>query len=257
MLKKITLSLFIAALFCLPLHSFAWGFKGHRIVAQIAAHYLPDSIKLKVQKYLGKTTFEEAATWMDESRSNDYYSYMRSWHFINMEKGEQYKPVAERNALTVLHAAIKNLKDKEKLKKNKVKEDLLLIFHLVGDLHQPLHVGYGSDRGGNSKEVSYIFKSYISNLHSVWDTEIIESEKITTDTCIKFANSFSANELSEFKKINELAWMRESRSYLDEVYNYKNDFLDKNYVLNNKSTVTKQLLLSGIRLAAVLEELFK
>jgi len=260
MFKKIVLILIVIVGVTAPSHSFAWGKDGHQITGNLAYHFLSDSAKQKIQKFLGKTTFADAATWMDETRSNDYYGYMRSWHYIDFDKGEEYKPVAERNALTVLHAAIKELENNGKnLKNSKVKEDLYLIFHLVGDLHQPLHVGYASDRGGNSVQVSYIFKGYNSNLHSVWDTEIIQSEKITVDTCLKLYNSLSPEQVGNLKKINELAWMKESRTYLDSVYNFKQDqnFLDKNYVQNNKSIVTKQLMLSGLRLAAVLEEVAK
>ena len=54
--------------------------------------------------------------------------------------------------------------------------NLKVIFHLIGDLHQPLHTGYASDRGGNTKSVRYFNKS--TNLHYVWDELIIKSEKI-------------------------------------------------------------------------------
>ena len=92
MRKNVILS-FIGFIFLsIPCQSIAWGKQGHQIVAQIAEHFLSDSTKQKVKKYLGNTTFEEAATWMDESRSNDYYNYMRTWHYINIDKGQQYKP---------------------------------------------------------------------------------------------------------------------------------------------------------------------
>ena len=256
-MNKIAVLLLFIVISLAPRQSMAWGKKGHQMVAQIAAHFLTDSTKKKVQSYLGKISFEDAATWMDESKSNDFYNYMRSWHYINIDKGQPYKAVAERNILTVLHAAIGNIKNKENIKKSEIKQDLLMIFHLVGDLHQPLHVGYGSDRGGNDITVAYKFKSYTTNLHSVWDTDIIETENITTDTCINLFATLSGEEIGKIKKINELQWMKESRALLDTAYNFNEGFLDKNYVLNNKSIVTRQLLVSGMRLAAVLEDLFK
>ena len=256
-MNKFAVLIFIVCIFLTPRQSFAWGKKGHQITAQIAAHFLSDSTKKKVQDYLGKISFEDAATWMDESKSNDFYNYMRTWHYINIDKGQPYKPVAERNILTVLHAAIGEIKNKEKVKKSEIKQDLLMIFHLVGDLHQPLHVGYGSDRGGNDITVAYVFKSYTSNLHSIWDTDLLETEKINIDTCLSLYNTLSADEIVKIKKINELQWMRESRALLDTAYNFQDNFLDKNYSQRNKSIVTRQLLIGGIRLAALLEDLFK
>ena len=60
---------------------------------------------------------------------------------------EYDKTSTERNILTILHSVIVDLKlFKTKSKKN-IKRDLLLIFHLVGDLHQPLHTGYAIEKG--------------------------------------------------------------------------------------------------------------
>ena len=52
---------------------------------------------------------------------------------------------------------------------------LRFIAHLVGDIHQPLHVGFAEDRGGNSVEVR--FNGRKENLHSLWDTLPIESHR--------------------------------------------------------------------------------
>ena len=44
---------------------------------------------------------------------------------------------------------------------------LRFIVHLVGDLHQPLHVGKCCDKGGNDVKVTWFGKP--TNLHAVWD----------------------------------------------------------------------------------------
>ena len=59
----------------------------------------------------------------------------------------------------------------DKLYDDQIKTDLFYLFHLVGDLHQPLHTGYPDDKGGNLIDVSYLYKSYHTNLHTVWDDE--------------------------------------------------------------------------------------
>lgn len=259
MFKKVYIlpALFITLVIASPLRSLAWGREGHQIVGTIASHFLDDSTRKKVEKYLGGTSFEDAATWMDESRSNEYYDFMRTWHYVNMEKGETFKQAADKNAVSVLHAAINELRNIDKLSKSRIRTDLYIIFHLIGDLHQPMHVGYGSDRGGNNVQVSYLYKSYKTNLHSVWDTEIIQSEKITADTCLKLYSGLSQTDIDNINKLNELGWMKESRVLLDTAYNFKDNFLDKNYVLSNKTIIEKQLLVAGMRLAYVLKELFK
>ena len=49
--------------------------------------------------------------------------------------------------------------------------------HIVGDLHQPLHVGNGKDRGGNDVKLDFFWES--SNLHRIWDSGIIDQQKLS------------------------------------------------------------------------------
>ena len=223
-MHQIKLILIVSTLFfVLPQSSFAWGSKGHQLVADIAAHFLDDSTKKKVQSYLGNISFEEAATWMDDNRSNSYYDFMKPWHYLDIEKGQDYKPSMEKNLVTVLNAAIVQLENQQLVLKNKeIKTDLLLIFHLTGDLHQPLHCGYPEDRGGN--DINITSPDFSSNLHSAWDTQIIEDKNITIDDCLKYYSSYSEEEIKSMQKINLLKWVSQSRALLDTVYCFKNNY---------------------------------
>jgi hypothetical protein len=254
MKKAILKFLFCICLVAISERSLAWGKTGHELVAQIAFQLLDEPTKQIVKGYLGNLSIEEAANWMDEERSNSYYNFMRTWHYLDIDKGEEFKPSTERNVLTVLHSAITELRQYKILNKKDIKRDLLLIFHLVGDLHQPLHTGYSIDKGGNTIEVTSPVVS--GNLHSVWDTQILEYKGINLDTCMKFLHTLTTQDIGNYKKINELKWMYQSRSLLDTVYNFQNNFLDKNYVDNNAQMIKKQLVIAGIRLSAILSEVF-
>jgi hypothetical protein len=139
--------LLFASLFFKVENSFAWGKTGHELVAKVAFQLLDDSTRKMVKEYLGNISFEEASVWMDEQRGNSYYNYMRPWHYMDMDKGEKYTPSQERNVMTVLHSAINELRNYKTndMSKKEIKNRLLVIFHLVGDLHQPLHTGYAID----------------------------------------------------------------------------------------------------------------
>ena len=240
----------------LTIKSFAWGKTGHGLVAEIAFKFLDDTTQQIVKKYLGNLTIEEAASWMDDERGNSYYNFMRPWHYIDLDKDEKFELTRERNILTVLHSAITELRQRKTtgMSDKEIKNRILLIFHLVGDIHQPLHTGYKVDKGGNTIQIN---SPYVSgNLHSVWDTQILEYKGITLDSCINFYHTMGYDELTQIQQINELKWMMQSRSKLDRVYNFENNFLDKNYIDNNITVIKKQLVIGGIRLAAVLKELF-
>ena len=256
MKKTFSYLAFVVLLLSTSQKSFAWGRTGHEVVAEVAFKILDDSTQKIVKQYLGNMTIEEAANWMDNERSNSYYNFMRKWHYMDIDKGEKYVPTNERNILSVLHSAIVELREREKtgMSKKEIKNRLLLIFHLVGDLHQPLHTGYAIDKGGNTIQVN---SPYVSgNLHSVWDTQILEFKQIKLDTCMNFYNKMPKDEIAELRKINELKWVYQSRSYLDRVYNFENNYLDKNYIDSNIEVIKHQLVVGGIRLASILDELF-
>ncbi len=159
----------VAYLLTCTLHAHAWGKKGHALVAEIAFSLLDADTKKAVLSHLAPMTIEDASDfWMDENkRRPPGYDYMKSWHYVNIDKGHQYRPTDQPNVVNALTRATDELQHKSKLSEPQIKMDLLIVFHLTGDLHQPLHVGYGNDRGGNDVHVSYL--GHTSNLHKVWD----------------------------------------------------------------------------------------
>jgi hypothetical protein len=254
-MKKGILTIALAAsFFTIPVDSYAWGKKGHELVAEIAFHFLDSATQSVVKQYLGNLSIEEAANWMDDNRSNSYYDFQKPWHYFDLDKGMEYKPTSEKSLLTVLYSAINELKGMDKMKRKDIKERLLYIFHLMGDLHQPLHCAYTSDKGGNSVDIRSDYFS--SNLHSAWDTQIIENQNIQLDDCLKLYDSLPQTEIDSIKQVNVLSWYKQSRSYLDFAYSFKNNYLDKSYIDASASIIKKQLLRGGIRLAVVLKELF-
>ncbi len=252
------MALLLATSFFLPRNSFAWSAKGHQLVAQVAFHYLDDSTKERVMKYLGKMSIEEASTWMDDMRSNDYYTYMRPWHYIDVEKGKEYSATAaDRNILIILNSAIEELRNMNDHKFKGIRNDLFILFHLVGDLHQPLHTGYPEDKGGNTTYVPFLQKSNSLNLHGIWDDAIISTKNITLEDCLKQYDTYTTDEINAIQQVNVLSWFHDSRLLLDNVYGYKNNFIDQQYVDESAEIIKKQILKAGLRLAAVLKETFK
>lgn len=253
-MKKLTALLLIATIY-LPLKAGAWGKQGHQIIAEIGFGMLDENTQKEVRKYLGNISVPAAGTWMDDMRNNPKYAHMKPWHYINLEPGDRYKPNDERNIVRELNRVIEELKHKERLTDVQTQQNLLVLFHLVGDLTQPLHAGYSSDLGGNNVEVTYISKP--SNLHKVWDSEIIEGEKISKADCMELFGTLTDEKIDAIRIINPEAWMKDSRQLLNRIYNFKNDTINEAYVTRNKIVIKRQLLYAGIRLAATLDNLFK
>lgn len=246
----ITLLLF---LFCNTL-LFAWGKKGHFLIAQIALSKLDAKTQQNVLSILDGMSVEDASVWMDEMRSDSKFDYMTPYHYVNIRKGFPIIEVEGDNIINAIHQTLSELDNMKSLTNDEVKLRLLMLFHLVGDLHQPLHVGYGEDKGGNTVQMSFFGKG--TNLHSIWDSDIIEHKELTMEQVLKEDN-YDASELSAIKTIDIMSWVTDIRSNLDAVYNFKSNKIDDLYVDSNYPIVKTQILKAGIRLASVLEHYFK
>lgn len=191
---------------------------------------------------------------MDEIRSDHAYDYLKPYHYINIEKGESYKPTSGANIINELNKVIARLKERSKHTNEENATDLKILMHLVGDLHQPLHVGYGIDKGGNKIEVP--ISGHTSNLHKVWDSEIIRHSRITADVCLRQASSYSPTDISAIEKIDIIGWMNDSRSHLSQVYDFTAGTISDGYITKNTLLIEKQLIAGGLRLSALLNEIF-
>lgn len=246
-------AIFMLAL-CAPA-LYAWGEEGHKIVAEIAKRHLDKDTLAQVEAALDGTTFDDASIWMDEVRREPRYYHMVNWHYINLEKGEEYKKNKEENSVNELRRAVKKLNNRKKYDKKDTAKHLKIIFHLIGDLHQPLHNGYGSDRGGNNVNVEY--NGNAANLHGLWDYEIISARKITVAECLKLKKGLSAENIKAIEKLNVVDWFTESRAYVDQAYEIGDGKISEAYVDKNAEVIKMQMLRGGMRLAAILKRLYK
>jgi hypothetical protein len=234
--------------------AFAWGSKGHKLVARIATTQLKPAVKDSLSLYLDKMNLEDAATWMDDVRGDHTYDYQTTWHYIDMDKGTTYSDTSTNNAVWAIHKAIHEIENRGSYSKLEIATDIKILFHLVGDIHQPLHAAYPADQGGN-KVIVYIDQTS-SNLHRVWDTNILEDYILPQPLTWTNLSKYSPEEIAQMKDTSVVDWMNESRSYLDQAYDFKHDIITKQYIEANKPVIEKRLLFAGVRLGRLLNRLF-
>ncbi len=233
----------------------AWGREGHNYVGEIAFSLLDAKTAANVKSYLDGMDPANAANWMDDMRKDHAYDYMKPWHYVNIEQGQPFVVPSDPNIINQLEAAISKLSNRGKMSREDIKTNILVIMHLVGDLHMPLHVGYGFDKGGNTVKLE--FNGHETNLHRLWDSDILNYEKISEDDCLKVLAGMTKAQKAADSKIDVEAWAKESRTALPKVYAFKGDTVSGSYADANRAVVEKQIALAGLRLAAVLQELFK
>lgn len=250
--------LFIILFLSIFLKSFSWGGKGHKMVASIARNALSKQVVDSVQYYLGDMSFEEASVWMDKLNGKHSYDYLKPMHYINIAKDKTYVKTNEHNIINELELTLIWLEKKES--KGSVNFALKLVFHLIGDLHQPLHSGYLADRGGNDIKLIYkgnSVKGKKSNLHRVWDADMIDSNDNFQKACMAQVGLFTKRERDKMMVVNTIAWLNESRALLPIVYNFKNGTIEKDYIKASMPVIVRQVSKAGIRLAGVLNKYFK
>ncbi len=244
---------------CLFLYtqSFGWGLTGHRVVGEIATYYLSPKAKKNLQKILGDTSLAVVSNWMDEIRSNPAYEYANDWHWVTLPDGVSYESVEKNpdgDIIQIIQRLVNELKTGD-LPLAKESEHLKMLVHLVGDIHQPLHVGTGEDQGGNQMEVEFFWED--SNLHRVWDSDMIDSKKYSYTELAAAINHPSKAQIQAWQSSTVEVWADESRKLRQQVYALPEDReIGYEYVYHNWSTVEQRLLQAGIRLAGLLNEIY-
>lgn len=258
-LKK---SIFIALFFYLPFQTNAWGVLGHRIVGEIAESYLTPNAKKEVAKILGTESMAMASNWADFIKSDSTMAYLSPWHYVDVQGGLSHtdflnylKKDTATDAYTKLNFLIKELKNKN-LPQDKKQMYLRLIIHIVGDIHQPLHVGHPEDEGGNKIKVTWFGTP--TNLHSVWDSRLIDFQQLSYTEYTDAINHTTKAQKAILQKQPLSEWIWQTYQVAQNVYSDIKPDDKLSYVYNYKyiEILNRQLLIGGIHLAALLNEIF-
>ena len=253
--------------FLLPLASFAWGPNGHRIVAEIAWLHLTPKARKAISKILEGQSMQGMAmiaNWPDfiKSDTTHQYDHTNSWHYldfpaaIDRAKFDQLLHAATgENLYTETQAMIKDLKNRG-LSEDKKLFALTFLVHMIGDMHQPLHVGRDEDLGGNKINVMWFDKP--SNLHRVWDEQLIDFQQLSYTEYTNALNVATAAQIKTIQSGSIADWMYESHLLADKVYAYTTPDAKLSYRYNYVfvKDLNQQLLKGGLRLAAILNEAF-
>ncbi|NCD69444.1 S1/P1 nuclease [Mucilaginibacter agri] len=258
-LKKLILG---AAMLYVPAQTMAWGTQGHRIAGQIADSYLSPKARKAVQDILGNESVAITSNWADFIKSDPAYNYLYNWHFVDFDKLYTYNEMVDflnndkgTDAYTKLQFLIGELKKKDLSKENKLLY-LRMVIHIVEDIHQPLHTGHTTDKGGNDIKVNWF--SEPSNLHSVWDSKLIDFQQLSYTEYATMINHTTAAQRADWQKEPISKWIYDSSVLADKVYSDVKPDETLNYKYNFKyiSTVNEQLLKAGVHLAGLLNQIF-
>jgi len=236
--------------------------------------------------------FMQAARWPDDIRAQDRAQNKPRWHYINLPFKPEGQPpnvqIREPDPVNVLTAITEN----ESIVKNQSDAErkaiaLAWLFHLVGDIHQPLHtaqlfsVDYpNGDRGGNEICVRATRAGQPMDLHRFWDGIITSSQNLTRSrneaTALRNRQAFQRSQLTELATSDFESWAKESYEIATKIA-YLNGklrvspkggnkdcrdvpgvaVLPVGYVLNASRIADRRMILAGYRLADLLTRILQ
>lgn len=259
-----TLKLIILFLFLMvSSETFAWGTTGHRVVAEIAENHLSCKAKRQIKKIIGKQPLAYWANYPDFLKSNPDWKMADSWHYLNFPAGlnrtdfdKTLKNSSDENLYKRALILMDELKNNKNHSLQKKHENLYFLIHLIGDAHQPLHIGREEDLGGNKIEVEWFRDK--TNLHSLWDSKLVDFQQYSYT---EYAGVLDFHDKKFNKTLTEgnlNDWLFDSYQKAEDIYaNTKaGDKLWFPYNYQYVSTLEEQLLKGGLRLAKVLNEVF-
>lgn len=257
MISTLLFSLFLLLNPVIDESSSKWGQVGHYVTGEIADYHLTPAARERVNAVLGDRSIIFATVWMDDIRSESRFDYTNTWHWATIADGKTYEETEQDEGgdiIWALETLIKELKEGG-LSEEEEREKLKMVIHMIGDIHQPLHVGTGEDRGGNDVRVHWMGSN--SNLHRVWDSDIINSLQMSYSELAKELNTATPDQIIEWQSATVRDWAYESVSYRDRIYDLpENSRIGYEYRYFNKDIVFKRLLQAGIRTAGVLNEIY-
>ena len=271
--------------------AYAWGPMGHRVTAEIAQRHLTPAALAKVNSLLDGRTLADVSNWPDELRSDPRFDKYKPLHFATVKDGltsyrdAEKAPCGDLVVAIDAFAAFLRTNSRESLYTVKALTDksdgtskgacnpqetepltqaqaLSFLVHLMGDLHQPLHVG-GTDMGGNLVAVNWMDR-WTSNLHSVWDDEMPDYERLGYTQFARFLDRASEADTKRWQSGNTISWADEAVAMRSKLYVFPDystnaaiHMISYKYIGAQRARMREQLLKGGLRLAGVLNSVFQ
>lgn len=156
----------VLALLCcwwmLPLSASAYGPAGHRLIAISAQARLEPAVLNELETLLGAPgphLLADIASWADEVRGTPQWRHTAPWHYLNFPPGhcryEAARLCAKGECLVQALLDQTALLADRSASRSQRADALKFVVHLYGDLHQPLHLGYAHDKGGNTFQLNF------------------------------------------------------------------------------------------------------
>lgn len=264
----------IALLALLPTPLYAWGAKGHAVVAEIAERGLSPNAAAQIRQLNFSAPMRDIASLPDDWRADETKGLRPGdtgpLHYSNIPNDQAtFDRARDCKEDQCVVAAIERfaavLADKTQ-PRDKRREALIYLVHFMGDLHQPMHAAGGQvrdevtgqmvmDRGGNLVKIRLL--GVETNLHSAWDSLLVDWGPATVDRYADYLLDYEmrGRSVEELQRGTIVDWFNESHfAAVHHAYDIGNGTLGSEYAKKNSGIIYERLLRGGLRLRKLLEE---
>ncbi len=257
-MKNLFILCFLAVQFSFG-NSITWSKTGHRTTGAVAEKYLSRKAKKAIKELLNGESLALVSTFADDIKADRSFSKFSAWHYVNFPDGTKYEdstPSKYGDVVMGIQRCVAIVKDEKSSKEDK-RFYLKMLVHLVGDLHQPMHAGRAEDKGGNDIQIRWFKEG--SNLHRLWDTNMIRNFGMSYTELAANLPKITKKERKAIQEGTVYDWVAESKELATEIYASVTIGEEIGYKYQYKywDTVKDQLQKGGLRLAQVLNDLFK
>ena len=239
-----------------PLQAFSKT--GHQLICDMAYQLVGDATRLQIDNLIAASPyqqFSQSCSWADEMRADPAFDYASALHYVNFSRNNQQVTAADCPAHGCILSAITEMQ--QRLRQDKTDwQALLFLAHFIGDLHQPLHVSFADDLGGNRTAV--YFYGLPNNLHGIWDFALLKQLGYETDhsKATTLFNRISAKQRLAWQQGEVLGWANESAALTVKIYQQYTPgmLIDDSYVRHYQAVVEQRLQQGAVRLAFVLDQ---
>ncbi|XP_061339492.1 endonuclease 2 [Gastrolobium bilobum] len=260
-----------------------WGEDGHAIICRIAQSRLSNTAAVAVRKLLpeyAENDLGSVCSWADHVRF--YLPWSAALHFAdtpdNLCNYQYDRDCKDQNGekgrcvVGAINNYTNQLLNYGRETQYNLTQALLFLSHFMGDVHQPLHVGFTSDKGGNTINIHWYTRK--QNLHHVWDDNIIETaeERFYDSNIDEFISTIQGNITKTWSgQVKGWETCDSSETTCPNIYAsegiqaacqwaYKGvtegSVLEDDYFLSRLPIVNLRLAQGGVRLAATLNRIF-
>jgi hypothetical protein len=265
--KIVAIFIFLVGARC----SFAWGPRGHQLVARIAERRLSHRARGEIRALLGNDDLVSVSTWADEIRPERPET--ARWHFVDIplesggfsdqrdcpiSRGQRQDQVGN-CVVDRIKSFAKQLADPSMPVQSRA-EALKFLVHLVADIHQPMHTVADAD-AGNHIYITEFGTTQCGdrpcNLHLLWDTGLLQHSHRSERKLAGEIEALIVRERLQAKPgETPESWANESFHLAQNVWLQNGATVDDAYYRQNIHVAEARLALAGIRLAALLNQAF-